>query len=322
VNGSTATETTGTGNPAGPPQAGPRAEMTYVGRFAPSPTGALHLGSLVAALGSFLDARKAGGRWLLRMEDLDTSRVIPGCSDDMLRTLESFGLHWDGEVEFQSRRTARYAESLESLRAAGRTFECSCSRRDLADLSETGYPGTCRNASARCGQTATRFRVKDPEVVSWVDQVQGNCRYDIGTLGDPVIRRRDGVVAYQLAVVVDDAAQSVSDVIRGADLLESTAWQIQLQNALKLPTPRYGHLPLIMEDAQGKLAKSRRSLALDPTRAGDQLATALGLLNHPPPAELQYSSPDSLLAWATSQWNLDRFQSVKKIVVSRPMSQV
>jgi glutamyl-Q tRNA(Asp) synthetase len=326
VNGSTATETTGTGNPLGP-----RAEMTYVGcltpsgyigRFAPSPTGALHLGSLVAALGSFLDARKAGGRWLLRMEDLDTSRVIPGCSDDMLRTLEAFGLHWDGEVEFQSRRTALYAESLESLRAAGRTFECSCSRRELADLSETGYPGTCRNAPARCGPTATRFRVNDPGLVSWMDQVQGNCQYEIGTLGDPVIRRRDGVIAYQLAVVVDDAAQGVSDVIRGADLLESTAWQMQLQNALKLPTPRYGHLPLIMEDALGKLAKSRRSLALDPTRAGDQLATALGLLNHPPPAELQHSSPDSLLAWATSQWNLDRFQSVKKIVVSRPMSHV
>jgi glutamyl-Q tRNA(Asp) synthetase len=323
-------------------QGGPRAEMTYVGRerdapsghqrrqvpsryigrFAPSPTGALHLGSLVAALGSFLDARKAGGRWLLRMEDLDTSRVIPGCSDEMLRTLEAFGLHWDGAVEFQSHRTALYAESLESLRAASRTFECSCSRRELADLGETGYPGTCRNAPDRCGPTATRFRVNDPEVVSWMDQVQGNCQYEIGTLGDPVIRRRDGVIAYQLAVVVDDAAQRVSDVIRGADLLESTAWQIQLQNALKLPTPRYGHLPLIMEESQGKLAKSRRSLAIDPTRAGDQLAAALGLLNHPPPAELQHSSPDSLLAWATSQWNLDRFQSVKKIVVSRPMSHV
>jgi glutamyl-Q tRNA(Asp) synthetase len=301
---------------------GRQAPSRYVGRFAPSPTGALHLGSLVAALGSFLDARKAGGRWLLRMEDLDTSRVIPGCSDEILRTLEAFGLHWDGKVEFQSRRTALYAESLESLRAAGRTFECSCSRRELADLTETGYPGTCRNAAARCGPTATRFRVNDPAVVSWVDQVQGHCHHEIGTLGDPVIRRRDGVIAYQLAVVVDDAAQGVSDVIRGADLLESTAWQIQLQQALKLPTPRYGHLPLIMEDEQGKLAKSRRSLAIDPARASDQLAMALGLLNHAPPAELQQSSPGSLLAWAISQWKLDRFQSLKKIVVSRPMSHV
>jgi glutamyl-Q tRNA(Asp) synthetase len=294
----------------------------YVGRFAPSPTGALHLGSLVAAVGSFVDARKAGGRWLLRMEDLDTSRVIPGCSDEMLRTLEAFGLHWDGEVEFQSRRTAFYAETLESLRAAGRTFECSCSRRELADPSGTGYPGTCRTAPTRCGATATRFRVDDA-LVSWTDQVQGECHFELGKLGDPVIRRRDGVFAYQLAVVVDDAAQGVSDVVRGADLLESTAWQIHLQRALGLPTPRYGHLPLVMEaSGHGKLAKSRRSLAIDPARASDQLSEALGLLNHPPPAGLQHSSPTVLLAWASAHWNLDRFQSVKRIVVSRPMSHV
>jgi len=327
VNGSTATATTDTASAdaeraAGesrPDYVGPPA---YVGRFAPSPTGALHLGSLVAALGSFLDARKAGGRWLLRMEDLDTSRVIPGCSDEMLRTLEAFGLHWDGEVEFQSRRTALYVESLESLRAARRTFECSCSRRELAEQGETGYPGTCRDASTRCGPTATRFRVKADEVVSWMDRVQGNCQFDMGALSDPVIRRRDGVVAYQLAVVVDDAAQGVSDVIRGADLLQSSAWQIQLQQALKLPAPDYGHLPLIVEEDHGKLAKSRRSLAIAPARASDQLATALGLLNHTPPAELQQSPPDTLLAWAIAHWNLDRFQNVKKIVVSRPMSHV
>jgi glutamyl-Q tRNA(Asp) synthetase len=317
VSGSTATGTTATADPAGP-----RADMTYVGRFAPSPTGALHLGSLVAALGSFLDARKAGGRWLLRMEDLDTPRVIPGCSDEMLQTLEAFGLHWDGEVEFQSRRTALYAESLDSLRATGLTFECSCSRRELARFGETGYPGTCRNVPVHCGPTATRFRVNTEQVVSWTDRIQGNCEYALCTLADPVIRRRDGVFAYQLAVVVDDAAQGVSDVVRGVDLLQSTAWQIELQKALKLPTPHYGHLPLIVEETQGKLAKSRRSLAIDPARASDQLTTALGLLNHTPPAELQQSSPDTLLAWATAHWRLDRFQSVKKIVFSRPMSHV
>jgi glutamyl-Q tRNA(Asp) synthetase len=325
VNGSTATATTDTANAAraaGESRPDYVRPPAYVGRFAPSPTGALHLGSLVAALGSFLDARKAGGRWLLRMEDLDTTRVIPGCSDEMLRTLEAFGLHWDGAVEFQSRRTALYADSLESLRTAGLTFECSCSRRELADSVETGYPGTCRPAPARCGPTATRFRVNTEEVVSWMDLIQGSCLYELRTLGDPVIRRRDGVFAYQLAVVVDDAAQGVSHVIRGADLLESTPWQIELQKALKLPTPHYGHLPLIMEETLGKLAKSRGSLALDPTLAGNQLATALGLLSHTPPAELQRSSPDTLLAWATAHWNLDRFQRVKKIVFSRPMSHV
>jgi glutamyl-Q tRNA(Asp) synthetase len=307
---------------AGPSRAAGDFRPNYVGRFAPSPTGALHLGSLVAAVGSFLDARKAGGRWLLRMEDLDTSRVIPGCSDEMLRTLEAFGLHWDGEVEFQSRRAALYAESLELLRAAGRTFECSCSRRELTDHSDSGYPGTCRNGLARCGPTATRFRVNAPEVVSWMDRIQGECRFEIGTLGDPVIRRRDGVFAYQLAVVVDDAAQGISDVVRGADLLQSTAWQMQLQQALGLATPHYGHLPLVMEAEHGKLSKSRRSLAIDSARAGDQLTEALELLNHQPPAELQQAVPTELLAWASAHWNLDRVQSVKKMVVSRPMSHV
>ncbi len=256
------------------------------------------------------------------MEDLDTSRVIPGCSDEMLRTLERFGLHWDGEVEFQSRRTPLYAEALETLRATGRTFECSCSRRELADNSETGYPGTCREAPPRCGPTATRFRVHDPDVVSWMDRIQGECRFELGTFRDPIVRRRDGAFAYQLAVVVDDAAQGVSDVVRGADLLQSTAWQIHLQQALALPTPRYGHLPLIMEEEHGKLSKSRRSLAIDPARASDQLHAALGLLNHLPPAELQQAPPNLLLAWAIENWCLDRFQSTQKVVVSRPMSHV
>jgi glutamyl-Q tRNA(Asp) synthetase len=276
----------------------------------------------VAAVGSFLDARNAGGLWLLRMEDLDTSRVLPGCSDEMLRTLAAFGLEWDGEVEFQSRRIPLYAEALESLRSRGRTFECGCTRRELADNSETGYPGTCRDAPPRCGPTATRFRVNDPDVVSWLDRIQGNCEFSLLELRDPIIRRRDGAFAYQLAVVVDDAAQGVSDVVRGADLLQSTAWQIHLQEALALQTPRYAHLPLIMEDEHGKLSKSRRSLAIEPARASDQLALALTLLNHPPPTELQQAPPSALLAWAIPNWRLDRFQSTKKVVVSGPMSHV
>lgn len=303
-------------------------QPNYIGRFAPSPTGSLHLGSLVAAVGSFLDARKAGGRWLVRMEDLDTTRVIPGCSDEMLRTLEAFGLWWDGEVEFQSRRTRLYSESLESLRERGLTFECSCSRRDLGN-SETGYSGTCRARGAhgpagptqKRGPTATRFRVSDG-VVSFTDRIQGPCCFDMRTLGDPVIRRRDGVFAYQLAVVVDDADQRVSHVVRGADLLASTAWQIELQKALKLATPRYAHLPVIVEETHGKLAKSRRSLALVPERAGAQLVSALMLLQHSPPVELQHAPPAELLAWATERWTLDPVQSKKEIVISTQISQV
>ena len=293
----------------------------YVGRFAPSPTGSLHLGSLVAAVGSFLDARKAGGRWLVRMEDLDTTRVIPGCSDEMLRTLEAFGLWWDGEVEFQSRRIDLYTQSLQSLRERGLTFECSCSRRDLGH-SETGYPGTCRTKPTQNrGPTATRFRVPYG-VVSFPDRIQGPCCFDLRTLGDPVIRRRDGVFAYQLAVVVDDTDQRVSNVVRGADLLASTAWQIELQKALKFPTPRYAHLPLIVEKVHGKLAKSRRSLALDPARATSHLVSALMLLQHPPPAELQRAAPTALLAWATERWALDTVQGQKEIEISTQISQV
>lgn len=255
------------------------------------------------------------------MEDLDTTRVIPGCSDEMLRTLEAFGLYWDGQVEFQSQRTALYCESLQSLRERALTFECSCSRRDLGN-SETGYPGTCRTGpTQKRGTTATRFRVSDG-VVSFLDRIQGPCCFDLRTLGDPVIRRRDGAFAYQLAVVVDDADQRVSNVVRGADLLASTAWQIELQKALKLAVPRYAHLPLVVEQTRGKLAKSRRSLALDPARAGSQLVSALMLLQHPPPAELQQDSPAALLAWATGRWTLDTVQGKKEIVISPQISQV
>jgi glutamyl-Q tRNA(Asp) synthetase len=254
------------------------------------------------------------------MEDLDTTRVIPGCADEMLRTLEAFGFCWDGEVEYQSRRTQLYSESLESLRAAGRVFECSCTRRELSG-SETGYPGTCRTAPTRRGPTATRLMVEDV-IVSWQDRVQGFCNFELHTLGDPVIRRRDGAFAYQLAVVVDDAAQGVSDIVRGADLLQSTAWQIHLQHALGLHIPRYAHLPVVMEAELGKLSKSRQSLAIDPTNSGSQLVEALRLLQQGVPAELEHAPPGELLAWAASRWSLDPVQGWNKVVVSRPMSHV
>jgi glutamyl-Q tRNA(Asp) synthetase len=279
------------------------------------------LGSLVAAVGSFLDARKAGGRWLVRMEDLDVTRVVPGCSDSMLSALEAFGLHWDGEVVFQSQRIALYSEALQALRADGSTFECSCSRRELSQA-DTGYPGTCRAGPARiCSSTATRFRVDD-SCVSFYDRVQGECQVDLRLLGDPVIRRRDGIFAYQLAVVVDDDAQGISDVVRGADLLQSTAWQISLQHASGLPLVRYAHLPLLVEATNEKLSKSRRSLAIEPARASAQLWEVLSLLKHDPPAELERAPPEELLAWAITRWSLDRVQGMKEIVVSTQMLHV
>jgi glutamyl-Q tRNA(Asp) synthetase len=261
----------------------------------------LHLGSLLAAVGSFLDARSRGGRWLVRMEDLDRARAVPGSADEILRALETFGLLWDGEIEYQSRRTHLYAEALESLRAAGLVFECSCSRRELA-TEDAGYPGTCREGPRRPGATATRFRVDETETLVFNDRFQGPIALAMGKLGDVIVRRRDGVFAYQLAVIVDDALQGITDVVRGADLLESTGWQIALQRALRLRTPDYGHLPLLLERTGEKLSKTRRSAALDPARAGAEMLNVLRLLGLSPPAELAVATPATLLGWATDCW--------------------
>ena len=307
----------GPGNPAsGREIACARTPPRYVGRFAPSPTGALHLGSLVTAVGSFLDARHHGGRWLVRIEDLDTARTLPGCSDDILRTLERFGLRWDGSVEYQSARTERYAAALESLQSHGRTYLCSCSRRELDHTAASGYPGTCRNGARGPGPFATRFRIDDQQVVRFADLLQGSCEFRLASLGDVVIRRRDDVFAYQLAVVVDDAAQGITHVIRGADLLESTAWQIELGRALSLAAPQFGHLPLVLEPAHGKLSKSRRSLAVggDPT---PQLIAALQLLQHPPPAGLERAAPRELLDWAIGAWRpQQRLRTLRELIAS------
>jgi glutamyl-Q tRNA(Asp) synthetase len=289
-----------------------RQAAPYIGRFAPSPTGPLHLGSLVAAVGSFLDARHNSGAWRVRMEDLDIPRVMPGAADDILRTLEWFGLQWDGEVLYQSRRTQHYVAALETLKSSGLTFECSCSRRERANTGDTGYPGTCRRGPTKAGPTSTRLRVEDASL-EFTDVVHGACRFDLRSLGDPVVRRRDGVFSYQLAVVVDDAQQGITDVIRGGDLLDSTPWQIALQRALALPTPRYGHLPLVVEPVRGKLSKSRHSFAIGTAPPTPQLIAALQLLQHPPPAELAHEEPRQLLAWATNSWSPQRLRGVRNV---------
>ncbi len=250
------------------------------------------------------------------MEDLDP-RCIPGCADAQLRTLEVLGLTWDGLVEYQSRRTGHYQAALEQLRAAGATFECSCSRAELASEGATPsrYPGTCRAGPRHPGPTATRLRIEETSAVTFEDRFQGPISCEPETLGDVIIRRRDGVFAYQLAVVVDDALQGITDVVRGADLLASTGWQIALQRALGLPTPAYGHLPLATEPGGAKLAKSRRSVALDPARAGAQLLSVLRLLNQAPPAALDGAAPPEVLAWALEHWSPQRFHGVPEIAL-------
>ena len=260
----------------------------HTGRFAPSPTGPLHFGSLAAALASWLEARAAGGRWLVRIEDLDPPREQPGAADEILRTLERFGLYWDGEVVFQSRRKALYQESLDDLREF--TYGCGCSRREIADsslgLAADGaqiYPGTCRDGLPPSRQPRS-LRVKVAGSIDFVDRVQGPQRQNLETeVGDFVLRRADGQFAYQLAMVVDDAAQGVSDVVRGADLLGSTARQIFLQRLLGLPTPRYLHIPAAVNAAGEKLSKQTGAL---PVSESD-FPGALRFLGQTPTSDLQ-----------------------------------
>jgi len=292
-----------------------RQPLPYIGRFAPSPTGPLHLGSLLAAVASFLDARHGGGRWLVRIEDLDTPRVVAGSADAILRTLERFGLAWDGEVVYQSRRTPLYAAAMSALAAQGLTFECSCSRRELAGQEEQGYPGTCRNGPMRAGPTATRFRVAHSRAVEFRDRVQGDVRAELSTAGDVVVRRRDGLYAYQLAVVVDDAEQGVTDVVRGCDLLASTAWQVELQRALRVPQPRYAHVPLLVEPDGSKLAKSRRSIDVAGGGGNEDLVAVLAILGLGVPAELREAPPGRLLDWAVPRFSLDAIRGRQAVPV-------
>jgi glutamyl-Q tRNA(Asp) synthetase len=233
----------------------------YVGRFAPSPTGPLHLGSLVAALASWLDARAAGGRWLVRIDDLDTPRCVPGAGDGILRDLEAHGLHWDGPVVRQDTRRDAYEAALAHLRAARHVFRCRCTRRHLRG--HAIYPGTCRGGAVPASEPHTeRLRVP-PVCVAFTDREAGEVRQRLDTAcGDFVLRRRDGLHAYQLAVVVDDADAGITDVVRGADLLDVTPRQILLQALLDLPTPRYRHVPVVAWPDGTKLSKQTGAPAL------------------------------------------------------------
>ncbi|MBX3703570.1 MAG: tRNA glutamyl-Q(34) synthetase GluQRS [Steroidobacteraceae bacterium] len=299
---STATGTTGT------------ADARPCGRFAPTPSGPLHLGSLLAAAGSYLSARSQGGRWLLRIDDLDRDRCIPGMADQFVATLAEFGFEWDGNVEFQSNGSDFHAAALARLQQDGHCYACSCSRSRVAALaqdpdSEPVYPGTCRDdPRAGSGPHAIRFHIDPAQPpVEFEDAWQGTVRQDCAReAGDFVIRRRDGFAAYHLAVTVDDARQGVTEVVRGADLLASTPRQILLQRALGLPTPRYGHLPLLTEPDGRKLAKSRRALPLSAAAASPQLWEVLGWLEQEPPAALANAPIAGIWAWAFENWRPER----------------
>jgi glutamyl-Q tRNA(Asp) synthetase len=276
---------------------------------------------MVAAVGSFLQARKQNGEWLVRMEDLDPPREAPGAADDILRTLEAFGLHWDGEVVYQSRRGVQYAEALERLKAQGALYPCACSRREIADSSVNGvdgpvYPGTCRDGIAP-GRSPRAWRVKvDGQQVEFNDAIQGRLSRNLAQdFGDFIVQRADGFFAYQLAVVVDDAEQEITEIVRGADLIESTPRQIHLQRLLNFPTPYYLHLPVALNAQKEKLSKQTFAAPLDPTRPLPALLQIMRFLRQEVPPELAEGNIEDFWRWSVANWDVAHVPRVPGVVV-------
>lgn len=297
---------------------------SYVGRFAPSPTGPLHVGSLVAAVASYLDARAAGGQWRVRMEDLDRPRCEPGVADTILHQLETYGLLWDGAILYQSQRDDAYAAALAALSKIDTVYPCACTRSQLAHAprnheGEIIYPGTCRNGLPN-GVKARAWRVRVPDASTHLhDRIHGDLQQDLASeVGDFIVKRADGLFAYQLAVVVDDAFQGMTHVVRGADLLWNTPRQIHLQTLLGLPTPAYAHVPLITNSAGQKLSKQTLAPALPERDRGAVLAQVLAVLGHRPPAEMVGADPAALLAWASAHWRVENVPTHTLIANTAP----
>jgi len=295
--------------------------VPYRGRFAPSPTGPLHFGSLVAAVGSYLDARANSGEWLVRIEDVDGPRTVPGAAEKILRTLEGFGFEWDGEMVVQSRRVDLYHDAIVLLQANRDVFPCACSRSEIAaatdQISVDGglvYPGACRDGLAEAkAARAWRLRVPDREF-SFFDRIQGESRQNLAReVGDFILLRADGQYAYQLAVVVDDALQGVNAVVRGVDLLDSTARQMWLQQCLGLPTPSYAHLPVVVNATGEKLSKQTLAAAVDPVGGSAILASAMQFLGHEVPTGLRDMPIAEFWRWAVSVWSITRVPAVRAI---------
>ncbi len=308
---------TGKDEPPGTAGARPR----YRGRFAPSPTGPLHFGSLIAAVGSFLQARAQQGDWLVRIEDIDPPREAPGAADDILRTLERLGLHWDGAVLYQSARAEAYDSAIDKLQALGALYPCSCSRQEIADSSVRGidgliYPGTCRGGAAPA-RRASALRVRtDATPVRFEDRWQGTVECNLARdMGDFVVRRADGYFAYQLAVVVDDAAQQVTEVVRGADLLLSTPRQIHLARLLGLPIPRHAHLPVAVNAGGEKLSKQTGARAIADAPALPLLRAALRFLGQEIPADDGADDIGEFWRVAVAHWRPERVPGVRTLPV-------
>lgn len=298
----------------------------YRGRFAPSPTGPLHFGSLIAALGSYLTARQQGGEWFVRMEDIDPPREVAGAAMAILRTLERLGFEWDGEVLFQSKRHEAYLEALAQLQREGQSYRCRCSRKEILTqakrfgLPAGVYPGGCRTAHVTEHERHAIRLLVEPGPVVFNDALQGHYIQEVAsTVGDFVLRRADGLFAYQLAVVVDDAAQGITEVVRGSDLLDNTPRQILLQQALGLPTPQYCHLPVALNREGQKLSKQTFAPALDDARPIPALWQALQFLGQQPPREIREGGLDDLWRWALNHWHPAALPRTLGIPISQSM---
>ena len=293
--------------------------MQYVGRFAPSPTGPLHVGSLLTAVASYLHARRSAGQWLVRIDDIDPPREIHGATKMILAALEAFDLTWDREVYYQSRRVDDYRQMADELLVQGSAYRCSCSRRDIRGDGSAGplgfrYRGLCRKRQKHDRATAIRVQA-DRATGSFHDGIQGFCRYDVGaSTGDYVIFRNDGLPAYHLAVVMEDAEQGVTDVVRGVDLLSTTGLHIHLQQTLKLPTPQYCHLPVIVNAAGQKLSKRTGARPVEPADAAAIAAEILPYLGLKPPPSLHGARPRELWTWAIEHWKPDELAGRTELV--------
>ncbi|NOX92111.1 MAG: tRNA glutamyl-Q(34) synthetase GluQRS [Gammaproteobacteria bacterium] len=292
--------------------------VPYRGRFAPSPTGPLHFGSLVTALGSYLQARSQQGEWLLRMENIDPPREQAGAADAILRALDAYHLYWDGAVLYQSTRHEAYEAALMQLARNHDSFACGCSRKTIAARGGSHvYPGTCRDGLSP-GEVPRTIRVRVPNrCETFIDTLQGPVKSNLQTdTGDFVVRRADGLYAYHLTVVVDDAAQGITDIVRGTDLLGSTPPQRYLQQCFGYPHPQYSHLPLAVNQQGQKLSKQNCATAIDIRHPGLTLCKALRFLGHPAPAGLQGADPARLLAWATANWDIKNVPRTAVICVN------
>ena len=292
----------------------------YIGRFAPSPTGPLHFGSLVCALASFVDARHHQGKWLVRIEDIDPPREIPGATTIILKQLESHGLHWDGELLYQSQRSEAYKAALAQLNRDGLSYRCDCNRQRVSELGGI-YDGHCRQRQVG-SESAIRLELsKDGanSITAFDDLIMGHYRQNLcREVGDFVIRRRDQLFSYQLAVTVDDQFQNISHIIRGADLLDSTPRQLYLQRCLgasseQITAMHYGHLPLAINSGGQKLSKQNHAPALAPGEESNNLWLALQWLQQAPPAELRNENSTTILNWAIANWSIDQIPSSAEI---------